>query len=186
MPQLGNPVAGGSSVSWTNTDLLGHFHIARFAVLGSVIPTAFKFTSVNVNAQGPSLGQPTGALQVGLYDASNPTVSLWPLVAASPVYNLVAGSTQAWRNIPWNPGVLPAGTYALSALCNSAAAFTGSLYYTAKPTGPAARTFITAGVFPNPLGGPPGNNLQEYSIYLDWSPAGGFTPTAACCCQPRC
>ena len=184
MPFFGNNVAGGPSLSLTPTDCFGHWGYTWVA-WGMPIP-ACRVTMIWVYATGPPIMEGNSTAQFGIYDAVSGVPANYPLVATSPTFPLAAGAIAQWWSVVCAIP-LPAGTYSLAILANSAGAFTGSIHYTVKAVGPDVRGFIAPGVFPNPLGGPPTAGTKDWSMYADYVPTGRiYAPTAACNCQPKC
>lgn len=185
MPILGNNGAPTGSLSLTPVDMFGHFDPAALVpIWGNPVPACIV-NSLFVYCTGPLAPNPAASVSFGIYNAAVGLPATWPLVVQVAGFVLPQGAAGAWRSVaPALP--LPAGTYALAVISNSAGAFTGAFHSNVKFNAPAMRTFIAPGVCPNPLGGPPTNNPANWCLYADYTPVAGgapYAPTAACNCQ---
>lgn len=184
MPYFGNKVhTSGAPGYLSPADLFGHFHPAFMASWGMPIPDC-TVKKIWVYACGPPILEPNAINQFGIYDASSGTPLTYPLVATSPTFPCQCGTFERWWSVDCSIP-LPAGTYSLAILSNSAGDVTAGIYFDTKINGESQKTGIAPGVFPDPLGIVT-QTTQNWTIYADYVVAGGYTPTAASQCQPKC
>lgn len=180
MPVLGYNVAGVNSNSLLSTTMHGHFDSTDFAVLGSVVGSSFQ-----VNSGHAYVGKTNSVVtnvQMGLYNAANPSPALWPLVLSSNVLTLTPAFGVVWVNFTWPVTVIPAGTYALGIVSDQD--WNVWQRHDVKASGPVTRPGSTPGVLPNPLGAT-ANLTRQWSLYIDWT-ASGPGPVATVTDPPHC
>lgn len=187
MPFFGNQSHDSlSPAGLSPDDMYGHFDGPRQATWGNPIPNCIV-TAIHVYGDGPPLGQPDSDGQFGIYDSSSGIPANYPLVATSPTWCWANGAMNQWWDVVCNIPLL-AGTYCLAILNNGAAPFGGGVDFVIKPVGDSQQTWITRGVFPNPIGAGVQATNHNYALYADYVVVGGaaYAPTAACYSQPKC
>lgn len=185
MLYFGNKVHTSLSPGYlTPVDLFGHLDNTFMASWGMPIPACIV-KQIWVYGTGPPLIEPGSVNQFGIYDASSGIPSFYTLVATSPTWFVASGIPDQWWKV--NCSIhLPAGTYCLTILSNSAGAFTSGVHFAAKVSGPSYQTSITPGVFPSPIGPGVQSTTNNWTMYAEYVLAGAYTPTAAHSCQPKC
>jgi hypothetical protein len=176
MPWFGNQGVQTGSLQLTDVDVFGHFDPAFIAGQGNPVPGG-NLVSCSVYMAGPPPGQPNTTVQLAVYDTSPGAPVLWALLAVSTPFPLATFAPPAWITTPIAGVLTPGVSYATAVISTNGGAFSGSVYRSTPGAGGGIRTFIAPGIFPNPLGGPPGVS-HEWLLYTTYALGGGDDESA--------
>jgi hypothetical protein len=174
----------GSAPGYLIDSLYGHFDVASLPMWGLPVFDCVV-RRVFIRACGSPIAE-VSDLCFGIYDATDPISTNWPLVATTAILSIPPGAPTQWWSVNCNVPLV-AGNYALAVLeVNLPKVWSaGICFLNTAPTAVRCQKASVGGVFPDPLGICTTATIS-WSLYADDGNDLPFTPTAACINQPGC